>query len=282
MDKRPDKTTVILIITGCVTWIAAIALLICFLHSVNRPVKNIEESVTRIEQSLEEATEVAAIRERMQQEKLEALAYERKTQRRLLVQSVEICKNEYAEDIAKSVLTEHYRTGAPIYALYALIGTECDNTKTNQISVENSGYFNPKARSSANCIGVTQTGRSAMEDFNTFSGHANTYKWEEMYDIHKNIEVGAWHYMRYRSYVGDDWVALYIIYNVGWTRYSAKNNYWIYNNSTEKWERHDNAWYFRNGKYPPTTVNLSFNQLEGYAPTRRFTTYLEMYSEMFN
>ena len=50
---------------------------------------------------------------------------------------------------------------------------------------------------------------------------------------------------------------------------------------TFKLETHRSDWYYRNHKYPPKDVNLSFDDLTGFTPTRRFELYLEMYTELF-
>ena len=199
----------------------------------------------------------------------------------LLERSIAICKNEYATRIAHAVLAEHNRQGIPVPVAYALIGTECDKTKTDLITLEKSGYFNPKATSHKNCRGATQVCYETLCDFNQFNKYGHTYTWDDMYNIEKNIEVGVWHYMRYVKYVGEDWTNLYIIYNTGYGNFTKENNYWIYNDYTCKWETHDAGWYYRNNKYPPNDINLCFNDLKGFAPTRRFTIYLEMYSELF-
>lgn len=199
----------------------------------------------------------------------------------ILRQSIAVCKNEYATRIAHAVLREHNRYGTPIPVIYSLIGTESDKTKTSEISIINCGNFNPKAESSKNCRGATQVHYDTLCDFNTFSKRGYTYTWDDMFDIDKNIEVGVWHYMRYVKYVGYDWVNLYIIYNAGYGNYTRENKYWIYNPMTLKWETHRSDWYYRNHKYPPRDVNLSFDDLTGFTPTRRFELYLEMYTEFF-
>lgn len=199
----------------------------------------------------------------------------------LLEQSIAVCKNEYATRIAHAVLREHERYGTPIPVIYALIGTESDKTKISEISIINCGNFNPRAESHKNCRGLTQVHYDTLCDFNTFSKRGYTYTWDDMFDIDKNIEVGVWHYMRYVKYVGYDWVNLYIVYNAGYGNYTRENNYWIYNSRTLKWETHRSDWYYRNHKYPPKDVNLSFDDLTGFAPTRRFELYLKMYTELF-
>lgn len=204
-----------------------------------------------------------------------------KRQQDLLNQSISLCKNEYAEKIAKAVMREHSRQGIPVYVAYSLLGTESDKTRTNNITVDNSGNFNPRAHSKANCRGLTQICQDTLNDFNTFNKFGHHYTWEDMFDIDKSIEVGVWHYMRYIPYVGEDWIELYIIYNTGYRNYSKVNSFWIYNDNTEKWEKHNNDWYYRNSKYPPKNVNLCFSDLANFAPTKRFTIYINMYSEIF-
>lgn len=199
----------------------------------------------------------------------------------ILRQSIAVCKNEYATRIAHAVLREYERYGTPIPVIYSLIGTESDKTKTSEISIINCGNFKPRAESHKNCRGLTQVHYDTLCDFNTFSKRGYTYTWDDMFDIDKNIEVGVWHYMRYVKYVGYDWVNLYIIYNAGYGNYTRENKYWIYNPMTLKWETHRSDWYYRNHKYPPKDINLSFDDLTGFAPTRRFELYLKMYTELF-
>ena len=200
----------------------------------------------------------------------------------ILNQSIALCKNKYAERIANAVIAEYERQGCPVPVIYALIGTESDETHTNNITTEHSGYFNPHAKSSKSCRGLTQISRGALDDFNTFNKFGHTYTWDEMFEIEKNIEVGVWHFMRYTSKVdSDDYIALYIIYNVGFGGYSKKNNVWIYNEYTEKWEEHANSYYYRNNKYPPVNSHQTFDTLTGFAPTNRFSTYLNMYMKLF-
>lgn len=199
----------------------------------------------------------------------------------LLEQSIAVCKNKYADRIAHAVLREHERHGIPIPVIYSLIGTESDKTKTSEISIINCGYFTPRAESHMNCRGLTQIHYDTLQDFNTFSKRGYTYTWDDMFDIDKNIEVGVWHYMRYVKYVGYDWVNLYIIYNAGYGNYTRENNYWIYNPMTLKWENHRSNWYYRNHKYPPKEAGLSFDDLDRFAPTKRFELYLKMYTELF-
>jgi hypothetical protein len=199
----------------------------------------------------------------------------------VLEQSILLCKNEYSTRIAHAVIKEHERQGVPIPIIYALIGTESDKTRTNQVTLECSGYFTPYAESSASCRGLTQVSYETFCDFNTFNKFGHQYTWDDMYDIDKNIEVGVWHYTRYIRFVGEDWINLYIIYNAGYGNYSRSNNYWIYNEYTEKWENHNASWYYRNHKYPPTKSDTSFEELTNFSPTRRFEIYLNMYTELF-
>ena len=199
----------------------------------------------------------------------------------ILEQSIAVCKNEYAVKIAHAVIREYERQGAPIPIIYALIGTESDKTKTSEISIINCGNFKPWAESGKNCRGLTQVHYDTLCDFNTFNKYGHKYTWDDMFDIDKNIEVGVWHYMRYTKYVGYDWINLYIIYNAGYGNYTRENKYWIYNPDTFKWETHRSDWYYRNHKYPPEDVNLSFIDLTTFSPTRRFEIYLDMYTELF-
>ena len=198
----------------------------------------------------------------------------------ILEQSIAICKNEYAEKIAHAVLRESERQGIPIPVIYALIGTESDRTRTASITIEDSGYFNPKAKSSAQCRGLMQISQNALDDFNAFNKFEHNYSWDEMFEIDKNIEVGVWHFTRYIPSVGEDWVNLYIVYNTGYGNYSKDAPYWIYNDDSQRWEVHDAAWYYRNNKYPPKE-NSFLSDLVGFAPTKRFSTYLNMYIELF-
>ena len=122
--------------------------------------------------------------------------------------------------------------------------------------------------------------QNALDDFNAFNKFEHNYSWDEMFEIDKNIEVGVWHFTRYIPYVGEDWVNLYIVYNTGYGNYSKDAPYWIYNDNSQRWEVHDAAWYYRNSKYPPKE-NSFLSDLVGFAPTKRFSTYLNMYIELF-
>ncbi len=260
---KKDKYTPLIIFIA-ITWTLLIGIMCYFVFSITK----IENSSSHVEEILEET--IRPLEEYVKEPKLSTLE-----------QSIALCKNEYAEKIAHSVIKESERQGVPAYVIYALIGTESDKTKTDLISLEKSGYFTPKANSSVGCRGLTQISKEALDDFNTFNKFGHNYSWDDMFDIEKNIEVGVWHFMRYVPKVGKDWIDLYIIYNTGYGAYSRNNSYWIYNDITESWENHNNSWYFRNNKYPPTTTNLHFSKLKGFAPTKRFTVYLEMYTELF-
>lgn len=281
--NKSGKASKSLIAFTCVVWTALVCVCAYAVVILTKPSNPTEASVARIEQKLkaEQQAQNVTCKVQPQQPLINSAAAYKDYQSALLTQSISICKNDYAEDIACAVMREHRRQGIPVYVAYSLIGSESDQTRTNNVTEENCGYFNPQAKSRANCRGLTQICHDTLNDFNTFNKFGHYYTWADMFDIDKNIEVGVWHYLRYSSYVGKDYTILYIVYNVGYNKYKATNNYWIYNNYSQKWEQHSNGWYYRNGKYPPEDVNLSFKELETYNPVSRFTKYLKLYQKSF-
>lgn len=274
IKSQSDKTTINLLIVLSFIWAFLVCVLILlFILFPDNPKKSNEIVTQEIQKESPVSPPIpnyALLMAEQAQKKLDTLNV-----------SISLCKNKYAETIANAVITEHNRQGVPIPVIYALIGTESDKTHTDEISHENSGYFTPDAVSYLNCRGLTQVSYTTLCDFNTFNKFGHTYTWDDMFIIEKNIEVGVWHYMRYAKFVGRDWVDLYIIYNTGYTKYSKDNGFWVYNDNTCQWEIHKNNWYFKNGKYPPYDVNLTTSQLKGFSPTRRYTAYLDLYTDLF-
>jgi hypothetical protein len=119
--------------------------------------------------------------------------------------AIDFCKYDYSKKIAEEVIFQCEKYNLPVYVVYAIIYTESE--------------FKSKALSNKSCRGLIQVSESCLQDYN--NKHTEQYTFDEMYDIRKNLQVGIWHYQRYRKYVeNDNWVALYAIYNNGLTGYN--------------------------------------------------------------
>ena len=185
------------------------------------------------------------------------------------------CLNDYEEELTDNVILQHNKREIPCYIIYALIGTE------SAVGKKHKKNFNKEAVSSMSCRGLTQVSKEALEDYNNHK--KGNFSFNDMYDISANLEVGCWHFKRYAKYVApDDYDSLYIIYNVGFGKYTRKNNEWVYNDDSQKWEQHKNDFYYHNGKYPPTKAKQKFSELKNYNPIKRFNDYKVYYFKLFN
>lgn len=104
------------------------------------------------------------------------------------------------------------------------------------LSIRESNVSQAPKDSSANCRGMCQISKYALEDFNTkvmwpkYHDATKFYTWQDMYDYDKNIEVAAW-YLRWLWDTFDDVNTVedvLICYNVGHgnlAKYKAKANY---------------------------------------------------------
>ena len=189
----------------------------------------------------------------------------------ILEQSIMFCKNEYSHEIANAVLAASEKYNIPVYVIYAIIATESGGRiERDHILVSRT------AVSSASCVGLMQLSKYAVEDYNHTFG--TSYTMNDVYKIHTNIEIGTWHFNRYRNKTNNIY-ALYIIYNVGYTEFSKKNTHWFYDDDGKWHSGVSNSYFYMNGVYPPKNDNSGFggaHSLKRYNPYHRFAETLDI------
>ena len=200
-----------------------------------------------------------------------------------LHKSINFCKEDYAKDIAHAVNRASKKYKIPHYVCYALIATESGRARTADMTISNVMNVNNRAKSHANCYGLTQVSQAALTDYNYTFG--TNYQLTDLYDIDISIDVGMWHFNRYRDYVST-WTELYVIYNVGYGGFTRNNPYWYYD-AEGNWDNNKpNSFFYMNGLLPPeesfTNGLVGKNQLSGFAPKKRFEKCLSLCYTYFN
>ena len=198
----------------------------------------------------------------------------------LLQKSIELCKKEYSEEIAKAVLESSTKYNVPVYVIYAIIATE--SGEFSLYNIDTIMNVNKDAKSSYNCIGLMQVSKYALLDFNKYNG--TNYILFDLYKINVNIEIGTWYYSQFNS-VADTWIEQYIIYNVGYGEYSKVNKNSFFD-SDSKWKsNYKNSYFYINGVKPPINSNKGMygkNKLPKYFAKERFEKCLDVCKEYFN
>lgn len=177
--------------------------------------------------------------------------------------SIEKAKDKYSSEISESVMRASKKYKIPEYVIFAIISAESCVYGINELNEENISIVNSRAVSSCDCIGLMQISEDALKDYNNANG--TKYKEEDLYDIEKNIDIGTWHYVRYRK-KGLSYEDLYIIYNVGYGEYQS------------------NSFFYKKDFLPPKTNNRDLygkNKLDSYGSRKRFQKCLEICMDLF-
>ena len=195
--------------------------------------------------------------------------------------SIEKAKDKYTSEISESVMRASKKYKIPEYVIFAIISTESCRYGIDELNEENISIVNPRARSSYDCIGLMQISGYALNDYNNFYG--TKYKEEDLYDIEKNIDIGTWHYIRYKK-EGLSYEDLYIIYNVGYSEYHKNNVYSFYDMNGIWINNKPNSFFYKNDFLPPKTNNRGLcgkNKLDSYNSRKRFQKCLKICMELF-
>lgn len=198
----------------------------------------------------------------------------------ILLRSIELCKQEYTEEIALAAIAASKKYDIPIEVVYALIATESGKKGTKEINIHNIMNVNTAAKSNYNCIGVMQIHpKTALLEYNKYNN--TNYTKDDLYDISVNIEIGTWHYAQFKT-ITTDWTELYVIYNVGYGRYNKINKNW-FKDWDGKWKnKYKNIYFFMNDLYPPTDSKHSICKLKKYEAKKRFEVCYNLCKEYFN
>lgn len=188
-------------------------------------------------------------------------------------------ENWFDEEIENSVKKASKKHNIPEYVLYAIIATESGTYALTEVNQENIINVNPKAKSNANCYGLMQVSKYALNDYNKYNG--TKYVMEELYDIDTNIEIGTWYFSQFRT-VSKNYTEQYVIYNVGFGEFDKTNKKTFYNEDG-KWEsNYKNSFFYLKDLYPPRDNSHGLygkNSLPKYNGKRRFEICLNICKE---
>ena len=199
-----------------------------------------------------------------------------------LQKSIELCKKEYAYEMAKAVLDASEKYNVPVYVLYAIIATESGEFGSKNITIETIGNINKEACSSYNCIGLMQVSKYALADYNKFNN--TNYSLIDLYSVSINIEVGTWYYSQFKT-VSNNYIEQYIIYNVGYGEFNKKNKNSFYGYDNEWKTNYRNSYFYLRGIKPPKDSRHGMygkNKLPKYAAKERFELCLKVCKEYFS
>lgn len=200
----------------------------------------------------------------------------------VIKESIEISKLNFAEEISEAVTLASRKYEIPEYVIYAIIATESGVNGTKDINKDNISNVNKNARSKYDCIGLMQI--SPEHALNDYNKHNKTkYTRADLYNISTNIEIGTWYYSQFKVY--DDWIIMYIIYNVGCGQYNKINEYWFYDNNGIWRNKYRNSFFYMNDLNPPTDNNHGMygkNILKPYGSKKRFEKCLDICEKYLN
>ncbi len=200
----------------------------------------------------------------------------------ILLKAISICQDDLATEIGHAVYKASKKYSKPAYLIFAYIATESGKAGINEIDETNFMNVNPHAKSSYNCRGLMQLSEYAKDDYNKANG--TSYTMDDLYDIEINIEIGTWYISQFDS-VSTNYVEQYVIYNVGYGRYSKVNPNWFFGWDGKWYNNYHNSFFFMNDMYPPTESwakgLYGKNKLEEYKPKQRFEKCLKLCYEHF-
>lgn len=257
-----------------IIWTAAFVMLVCLYNQLKAAPEQKVSTATTLEESTIHYETIAEREMREEREYIE----------NYLKKSISFCKRNYSEELANIILEKSKKYSVEPYVIYALIAAE-SGVSSHIMNEKNIMNVHDKAVSSAGCIGLTQVGKFALADYN--NTHGTKYTLEDLYNIETNIEVGVWHFCRYRKYE-ETLTGLYVIYNVGYNEYSSVNPYWFYGWDGKWYSNYHNKFFYMNGLYPPTRKTnyqrglYGKNRLPEYSPKDRFEMCLDICKKYFD
>lgn len=197
--------------------------------------------------------------------------------------SIDICKDDIAVEMAHAVNSASRKHHIPHEVIYAIIATESGRNRTEDIDYSNYMDVNYHAKSGYDCRGLMQVSKYALDDYNKY--YDTLFTMEDLYDITFNIEIGTWYFSQFKS-VATSYTEMYVIYNVGYGRYSKVNKNWFYGWDGNWYNNYHNSFFFMNDMYPPseswTSGLYGKNKLEPYRPKQRFEKCLKLCEEHFS
>lgn len=195
--------------------------------------------------------------------------------------ALKISKESWSYRISKEVDKASAKYKIPEFVIYAIIATESNLHRTEDISLFNIASVNQKAKSSYDCRGLMQISQYALNDYNRI--HSTSYTMDDIYNVSINIDIGVWYFNQFRS-VANSWTEMYIIYNVGYGCYSKINYHWFYGVDDNWYNEKRNSFFFMNGVMPPTDNRSGLyghNKLPEYRPKERFDKCLHLCYDVF-
>jgi len=187
--------------------------------------------------------------------------------------------NWFDKEIENSVKRVSKKYNIPEYVLYAIIATESGKYTLAEISHETICNVNSKAKSNANCYGLMQVSKYALNDYNKYN--KTNYTMEALYNTNVNIEIGTWYFSQFRT-VSKNYIEQYVIYNVGYGEFNKVNKKSFYNEEG-KWEsNYRNSFFYMNNLYPPRDNSHGVygkNSLPKYNGKKRFEACLNVCKE---
>lgn len=221
----------------------------------------------------------------IEETQIEETVEEEPEEKTLLQKALEISKDLYAVDIAHAVNISSSKYNVPIYVIYAIIATESGHVSTSEMTEENFFKVNVDAKSHANCYGLMQISKYALDDYNKNKG--TKYSLNDLFNIYVNIDVGTWYYSQFYS-VSENFVEQYVIYNVGYGHFQKRNPNYFYGWDDKWYSNYRNKFFYMNNLMPPTTsyekgLYGKKNILPPYNAKKRFEKSLEIcYHYFFN
>lgn len=190
-------------------------------------------------------------------------------------------KDNWDEKITREVEKASLKYDVPEFVIYAIIATESNFHRTEDIDLFNISSVNYRARSVYDCRGLMQVSQYALDDFNRI--HNTYYNMNDLYKVDINIDVGVWYFTQFRT-VAFSWTEMYVIYNVGYAKYNKVNYNWFKHIDNNWYNKQRNSFFFMNGVMPPIDSSKSLhgrNKLPVYRPKDRFDKCLNLCFDIF-